>query len=436
MSTANAPASSRVLLCRQCDRLMTLPQRAPGESAHCPRCHHHVAPAAQRDVQRTLAWALAAAIMLGLVFAFDFLSFSTRGIGHTMSFLDAAQSLLGYHYPSLAILLLATTVGLPALYLFALIYLCLGVRAGARLPGAIVLARILRPLEPWLMSDVFIVGVLVALIKIIALADIHIGASFIAFCVYSLLLIRTFTLVDWITLWDGIAPQGVLDAHVVARLDYERSGESQRLMVCHACDTPFLINPAHRCPRCRKRHWSHGADRVQLTWALLVAALILYIPANVYPILSTVTLGEAEPQTIIGGVVHLAAAGSWPIALVIFVASIVVPISKIVAMAWLCLAAQFGWYRNALDKTRLYRITEKIGRWSMIDVFVVAILGSLVQAGALMAIHPGPAALSFAAVVVITMIAALTFDTRLLWRPADHSDSNPRFRPDHPVAPE
>jgi len=361
--------------------------------------------------------------MLGLVFAFDFLSFSTRGIGHTMSFVDAAGSLADYHYPSLAILLLATTVGLPAFYLFSLIYLCTGARAGARLPGAVVLARSLRPLEPWLMSDVFIVGVLVALIKIVSLADVHVGPSFVAFCVYSLLLIRTFSLVDWVTLWDAIAPHPVSADTLGQALDYQRSGDSQQLMVCHACDTPFVVNQSHRCPRCGKRHISHGVDRLQLTWALLIAALILYIPANVYPILSTVTLGEAEPQTIIGGVIGLVAHGSWPIALVIFVASIVVPISKILAMGWLCLAAQYGWYASAYDKTRLYRITEKVGRWSMIDVFVVAILGSLVQAGALMAIHPGPAALSFAAVVVITMIAALTFDTRRLWHaPSGSSD--------------
>jgi paraquat-inducible protein A len=397
---------------------MRLPPRAPGESAHCPRCQHHVAAPAQRDVQRTVAWALAAAVMLGLVFAFDFLSFSTRGISHSMSFLDAAQSLLGYDYPLLAVLLLATTVGLPALYLAAIIYLSLGVGRGARLPGAIPIARLLRPLEPWLMSDVFIVGVLVALIKIAALAEIQIGLSFVAFCIYALLLIRTFRVVDWMALWDNIAP---VVCEPMPILDYQRSGRCQQLMVCHACDTPFRMNPARRCPRCRKRHIAHGIDRLQLTWALLVAASILYIPANVYPILSTVTLGDSEPQTIIAGVVHLAVSGSWPIALVILLASIIVPISKIAALGWLCLAARRTRRHNPLEKTRLYRITEKVGRWSMIDVFVVAILTSLVQAGALMSIEPGPAALSFAAVVVITMVAALTFDTRLLWRDPDTS---------------
>jgi len=371
-------------------------------------------------MQRPLAWALAALIMLGLVFAFDFLSFSTQGIGHTMSFIDAARSLLGYHYPSLAVLLLGTTVVLPGLYLSSLVYLCAGIRRGHRLPGAMVIARTLRPLEPWMMSDVFIVGVLVSLIKIVSLAQIHIGPSFVAFCIYALLLLRTLTLIDWVSLWDGIAPQPDINRGIQPG----RTGRSQQLMACHACDTPFPDHSPYRCPRCSKRHFSAGFDRLQLTWALLLTATILYIPANIYPILSTRTLGQPDPQTIIGGVVHLAEAGSWPIALVIFVASIVVPISKILALAWLCRVARNDGPPSGRSEgrrqMRLYRITEKIGRWSMIDVFVVAVLGALVQAGALMSIHPGPAALSFAAVVIVTMVAALTFDTRRLWRnPAD-----------------
>ena len=200
-------SADRIALCRECDWVMRVPPRAEGESAHCPRCHHHVAAPAQRDMQRPLAWALSTLIMLGLVFAFDFLSFSTQGIGHTMSFVDAAGALAGYAYPSLATLLLLTTVGLPGAYLLALVYLC---AVAARGEGGhrlvIQLARRLKPLEPWMMSDVFIVGVLVSLIKIVTLADVHIGLSFVAFCVYALLLLRTLTLVDWSSLWDRLAP--------------------------------------------------------------------------------------------------------------------------------------------------------------------------------------------------------------------------------------
>ncbi len=365
-----------------------------------------------------MACAIAALIMLGLVFAFPFLGFSTHGVGHVMNFGDTAKALVGDDYGVLAVVLLATTVAFPGLYLVTLVYVCLG--AGARqLPGAIPLARLLRPLEPWMMSDVFIVGVLVSLIKIVSLADIHIRASFIAFCIYSLLLLRTLTLIDWAALWDAIAPVPAPDAPVHAGA----SGQSQALVACRACETPFTINHRHRCPRCGKRHHVFRVDRIQLTWALLVTASLLYIPANIYPVLSTTTLGHSRPQTIAAGVLHLAESGDWPIAAVIFVASIMVPVSKIVALAWLCIAAR-GRPDASLARTRAYRLTEKIGRWSMIDVFVVAVLATLVQAGALMSIEPGPGAIAFAGVVILTMIAALTFDTRLLWPDAAPNDAS------------
>jgi paraquat-inducible protein A len=419
MNTRPLLSPGRIALCRECDWLMRIPPRAAGEAAHCPRCHHHIACAPQRDMQRPLAWATATLIMLALVFGFDFLSFSTRGIGHTMSFVDAASALAGYDYPSLAALVLITTAGLPALYLLALVYLCSAAGKASRRGFAIALARRLRPLEPWMMTDVFIVGVLVSLIKIVTLAEIHIGPSFVAFCLYAALLLRTLTLVDWTTLWDRLAPL----ADEPPPIETARTGASQRLVICRGCDTPFRDELGHDCPRCGRRHLHYGLDRLQLTWALLVSAILLYIPANLYPIMSTTSLGSTEPQTIIGGVLHLVHTGSWPIALVIFVASVIVPISKIVALGWLCLAANHGWHDDSRAQMRLYRLTEKIGRWSMIDVFVVAVLAALVRAGALMAIEPGPAALSFAAVVVVTMIAALTFDTRRLWGETFNADS-------------
>jgi paraquat-inducible protein A len=419
MSAQPAASRGRIALCRECDWVMRIPPRALGEAAHCPRCDHHVASAPQRDRQRPLAWALATLIMLGLVFAFDFLSFSTQGVGHTMAFTDTAVSLADYHYPSLAVLLILTTVGFPALYLCALVYLFAMARYGADKRLAINMARRIRPLEPWMMSDVFIVGVLVSLVKIVTLADIHIGVSFVAFCIYAALLVRTLALVDWTSLWDRLAPLTRNASSIATGC----TGASQHLVACRGCDTPFCIDRRQTCPRCGRRHSRYALDRLQLTWALLATATILYIPANVYPIMSTTSLGSTEPQTIIGGVVHLAHSGSWPIALVIFVASVVVPISKVVALSWLCLAATHGWHDDSRAQMRLYRVTEKVGRWSMIDVFVVAVLAALVHAGALMAIQPGPAVLSFASVVVITMIAALSFDSRRLWD--DHFNTEP-----------
>ncbi|WP_292771082.1 paraquat-inducible protein A, partial [Methylophaga sp. UBA5113] len=154
---------------------------------------------------------------------------------------------------------------------------------------------------------------------------------------------------------------------------------------------------------------------LQRTWALLAAAIVMYIPANVYPIMTTTLLGQSNPSTIIGGVIELSQKGSWPIAAVIFFASIVVPVGKILALIWLSIVVQKSSELMANTRTKLYRITEFIGRWSMVDLFVVAILVALIRAGNLMSITPGPAALAFGAVVILTMLAAMTFDPRLIW---------------------
>lgn len=401
---------SRLVLCGQCDLLLRLPPRVVGQRAHCPRCHHHLSAPARHDFQALLAWALAALVTLGLVFCFPFLSFSSYGIGNAMGLADTAAVLASSHYGLLALLLLATTVIFPCIFLAALVYICLSISRHKHLPGAILLARILRPLEPWMMSDVFIVGVLVSLIKIISLASIQIHIAFVAFCIYALMLLKTLTLVDWIALWDRLAP--VPPPPVGAQPGL--TGQNQSLVACRACDTPFVAARDPHCPRCGRRHFNLRSGRIQLTWALLVTAALLYIPANLYPVMYTTSLGQAAPQTIGAGVLYLAQTGDLPIAAIIFIASIVVPISKIVSLGWLCMAA--GRRPDKSHKrTRAYRITEKIGRWSMIDVFVVSVLATLVQAGQLMSIEPGPGVLAFAAVVVLTMVAALTFDPRPLW---------------------
>ena len=143
--------------------------------------------------------------------------------------------------------------------------------------------------------------------------------------------------------------------------------------------------------------------------------MILYVPANLYPIMDTVFLGDDSPSTIMGGVVLLWAMGSYPIAAVIFIASVVVPLVKILALLWLCYMVQRGHGASPLGKLKLYRMTEFVGRWSMIDVFVVAILAGLIRLDNLMTIYPGPAAIAFAGVVLITMVAAMSFDSRLIW---------------------
>jgi paraquat-inducible protein A len=182
-----------------------------------------------------------------------------------------------------------------------------------------------------------------------------------------------------------------------------------------------LVGPADatQCNSCGSHLHDGWDDSLQNTWAWLLTSIVLYIPANTLPILHTYVLGKETPSTILGGVMTLWEHGSYPIALVIFIASVLVPVGKIIVLAWLCISVQTNHIGGSRHKTQLYRLTELVGRWSMIDVFVVAILVALIQIGNLMNILPGAAALAFAVMVATTMLAAISFDPRLIWAAGD-----------------
>ncbi len=174
-----------------------------------------------------------------------------------------------------------------------------------------------------------------------------------------------------------------------------------------------------RCPRCGSGVHYRKHNSLSRTWALLISAFIMYIPANTEPIMRTVSLGQESSNTILSGVIYFLQHNEWPLALVIFLASVLLPLLKMLAIAYILIMVQRGSTRQRAERTRLYIIAELMGRWSMVDVFVVALLAALVQLGALTSIEPGPAGISFAAMVILTMFAAMAFDPRLIWDPKE-----------------
>ena len=191
---------------------------------------------------------------------------------------------------------------------------------------------------------------------------------------------------------------------------------------CHlVCRMPDDASPIY-CPRCGVRLHRRKPNSLSRTWALILAALIFYIPANVLPVTHTTSLGSTQSDTILSGVIYFMKTGSWFVALVIFVASIVVPMLKIVSLTFLLISVQRRWRWHHLERARLYRVTEVVGRWSMVDIFVVTILVALVKLGVVAHIEAGSGAVFFGAVVVITMLAAMSFDPRLIWDTVEHAD--------------
>ncbi|SHI15825.1 paraquat-inducible protein A [Ferrimonas marina] len=389
--------------CEECNQHYRLGRARAGQSLKCRRCGHALRHVPRQPLQAPLALAIAALSLFPLIFCFSFLGISQGGNTTAIEFWQTTSGLTEGYYYLVATLLVLGLMLFPLIDLVIIAYLYGQLALGHKPEHAKPLLLVHHQLRMWLMVDVFLIGVLVALVKITAYADIQFGLSFWAFCLFVCLYLATLTSVD----------RHYLYQQCLGPLQTVNPAPNQPLWPCSHCHQ-LNLEPG-RCRRCQASLQQRKAGGLERPLAFLLAAVVLYIPANVHPIMTTSTLGVAEPSTILGGVVLLWQLEDYPIALVIFIASVFVPIAKMIAIAWLCWTVYRRQPHSPQEMTRMYRITEFIGRWSMIDVFVVALLAALIQIQGLANVTPGPAAVSFAAVVVLTMLAAASFDPRLIW---------------------
>lgn len=196
----------------------------------------------------------------------------------------------------------------------------------------------------------------------------------------------------------------------------EPTAAAAELKCCHSCGKLVPVEArAERCPRCDAALHLRKPDSLTRTAALVLTAAIFYLPANVFPVMTVKQFGKGSPSTILGGVQELIEGGLWSLAILVLFASILVPMLKLVSLTFLVWSVRRGSRWRPRDRTRLYRLTEAIGRWSMLDMFMLSILVALVRLGAVATVEPGLGATFFAAVVVTTMFAAASFDPRLIW---------------------
>lgn len=185
---------------------------------------------------------------------------------------------------------------------------------------------------------------------------------------------------------------------------------------CDYCHAVWKAVPAHaRCGRCNGRLHRRKPDSLRRSWAYLIAACILYLPANMLPVMITSSLFGESHDTILSGIIYFWVSGSWVLATIVFIASFLIPLFKLAAMMLLLVMVQRRSRRSLRQRAQLYRIVELIGRWSMLDVFVVALLAGLVQIKGFAVIHAGFGIAAFGGVVMLTMLASLSFDPRLTW---------------------
>jgi paraquat-inducible protein A len=426
---ADSPSSAHgdqalLLPCHECDLICEVTIRHDGQWRYCPRCQHPLMRPAQDD-QLTPALAFTALLLLTLSLLFPYLGFEKSGIERAISITDAAQELAVYHHPALAVIVLATIVVIPALYLLSVCWIHMSLASPRPLPGSLFLARWLPRMQPWMMADVFAIAALVSLIKIIAMAHIQLLSAFWTFSGFALILLITVTRMNTIGLWQRLL--GNLQQPPQARAG--KTAQALGLIGCEWCGQLQPLGQSHHCHHCHSPLHERHPFSLQRVWALLITAILCCIPAHLFPIMITTSLGKTEPSTIIAGVMLFIRHGDLPIAVIIFTASVLVPFGKILALSWLCVASR---QQQALDmnsQMKLYRLTEWIGRWSMIDVFVVAIIVALFQMGNILTVMPGMGGVAFSAVVIFTMLAAHQFDPRLIWD--QQQQLPPTLEPEH-----
>ena len=406
--------------CEGCGLIQTAPAVGPGESAYCGQCGQRLYHGSTDSIDRTLALTLSALILLVIANAFLFMVFGFKGRSEANRMLTGVFGLWQLGYTPLSLLIGFTSIFAPALHLTGMLFVLVPVKLD-RSPAYLgPLFRWLGALRPWSMLEVYLLGAFVAIVKLGQLASIELDLAFYAFVGLIVLSTASYETLDARQVWSKIRwPRSPAEG------DSAPGGDA---LACSSCGLlsrlPHKTHNAHkahkstesaRCPRCQGRLHGRKPHSLQRTCALVIAASLLYIPANYSPVLTVEFLGDKEPNTILGGVEELVSSGMWEIGTLVFIASIAVPMLKLVGLTFLMVSVRWRWHWSPRDRTLLYRVIEYIGRWSMIDMFMTSILVALVQLGALATIEPGVGATCFGAVVVLTMFAASGFDPRLIW---------------------
>jgi paraquat-inducible protein A len=396
-----------------------MPALARRNAACCQRCGSLLRQDRTDPAGRALALAIAGVLLFILATSLPFLTLDL-GEGRQTNLVTGPVALEQEGMWELGLVVLATTMLAPLAKMMAMIWVLAGLRLRRPPRHLTTVFRWVEILTPWSMIEVFLLGVFVAYTKLVDLAPVHVGGGVYALGCLMLLMAAADAALDHEAIWERLEPAGLASKPLPPR---------GRRIACDSCGqvTQLATGRMHRdCPRCHATLRHRKPDSLTRSWALLMAAAVLYIPANALPVLTVIHFGQGAPSTILGGVEELAAAGMWPLAALVFVASIAVPVLKLVGLAALLVTTGRRSPRHLGQRTQLYKIVEAVGRWSMIDVFMISILTAIVQLGALATISPGPGVLCFCAVVILTMLAANSFDPRLMYDAAETAKDTPR----------
>ena len=404
---ANSPIG-KIFACHECDHFYSYEMIPVGAKANCHHCGNLLYRHIPDSINRSLALYLTALILFFIANIFPFLSLELGGRVVDSILFSSGWAMYKLGMGELGALIILTSILFPFTVIVGMLYLLIPARLGTVAPFMSQVYRIVNKLIPWSLVGVFMLGVLIAIVKLQDLANVATGPSLVALTLLLLVYTAARANFDPHDLWS-------FAEHNFSNLSREDI-ENHKILNCHTCGLLSRQTAnSQNCTRCLSPLHFRKHNSVEVTWALLIAAFILLIPANVYPVMTVIRFGQGEPSTILSGVLHLIESGMWGLAMIVFIASIVVPVLKLVILSFLLISVHKKSDWRPRDRTLLYRVTEIVGAWSMVDIFLVGLLSSLVSLDALSTIRPGIGAVFFAAVVVITMFAAHSFDPRLIW---------------------
>jgi paraquat-inducible protein A len=413
LSGNRPPTHPQLKECPGCGLFQAIPALEPGTTAQCIRCPTSLHRTNAHPLDHSIALTAAALVLLLIMCTTTLMSVQKAGIMHNAGLFSGPEELVNRGMAGLAAVVIFVTVIAPFGKLIGELYVLIRLHETTpphHLRRVFVLAEKLRP---WSMIEVFVFGVFVAYVKLGGVVQIGLDAGVFALLALTFVVIWADSALDREEVWDRLDRRGTTAGVVEIASQRQLPVGAVGCETCGLVSAPLPNDP--RCPRCDSALHARKPDSVTRTWALVIAAAVLYVPANLFPVLTVMQLGAGMPSTILGGVRELVETRMYPLAALVFLASVAVPMLKLIGLSIMLVATQSGrtgWLR---DRTRLYYVVRWIGRWSMIDIFMEALLGALVRFGSVVTIEPGIGAVAFCGVVILTIFAAEAFDPRLMW---------------------
>lgn len=394
--------------CSECDQVVSVATELNKQIACCPHCDNVLASGSRWSLKRCAIIAIAQLILLPLALMLPLMNIDLLGIEIYASVWGGTWKMATSGFPLTAFMILICSIIMPAAFSCLVLMIWIQRLIGRRPRYSLLL---LTQVKPWVMLDVYLVGLAVAAYKVREYADLEFDIYMVAFIFASLLTTLLFIKIDPKSWWQQFYPE-------YHSLPEEHQGNVQ---LCPACEYSFDENIVdkkgrHRCPRCEINLDISDSTKLQRVWATLIAGTIMMIPANIFPISSVELAGVTSADTLMSGVLTFLSMGSYAVAAIVFIASIAVPFSKIAVILYLLLAIHYQWKHSIHWQMKLLHYVHFVGRWSMLDLFVLALMMSLVERGQIISFSVGEAAFYFGAAVFLTMISSSYLDARMLWR--------------------